>query len=671
MPSVGIITAKAAEITVGTGGTYAGLNSATGAFTNAQSGDTVKLVSDITATGGAGFAGKSLTLDLNGFTYTRNVASASEFAINVASGATLTIKDSSAAGTGKFLTTGSNGCTINISGGTLNVESGTFLAEGIGIRTIVGQVGSNSNANIKGGTLTSDSGGTSSCVSNFGAGTINISGGTLTGVIGNGATGTINITGGAITSSFGTVGNNAEGIVNISGGTITSTQNDPAVSNGSSGNINITGGTIENTGTGVAIRNHLNSSGKITIGQDSDKTTFITSKVAGSQGTVYIDSPASAATKLLLEITGGTIQNTATTGNQYSVYFTKVTLPNLPIVYLNSGGTVGKVYPAPVTYTVTYNGNGNTGGTVPTDSSSPYISGSSVTILGNTDNLERTGYTFSGWNTSSNGAGTNYAAGDTLTVYANTTLYAKWTQPQTTPTATIDYAAEQLTGLVANASYKINGTTFTADSSGKININSAWLGTTIDIVRAGNNSSTTDSTAQPIAIASRPSAPEASVVTIAAGNSGSSTKITLANTYEYYIGSSEPTSTTTWITGSATTADVAVISGQHVYVRLKATDIAPASIYVDAGEVVIGKDAAAYTITYNGNGSLDTMLEQAFRSGMAENLAQNTFARSGYSFVGWNTQANGKGTSYKGNQNVILTSSLTLYAQWSYNPQID
>ena len=41
------------------------------------------------------------------------------------------------------------------------------------------------------------------------------------------------------------------------------------------------------------------------------------------------------------------------------------------------------------TYTVTYFGNNNTGGTVPVDSNSPYNSGATVTVLGNTGNLVR------------------------------------------------------------------------------------------------------------------------------------------------------------------------------------------------------------------------------------------------------------------------------------------
>ena len=79
------------------------------------------------------------------------------------------------------------------------------------------------------------------------------------------------------------------------------------------------------------------------------------------------------------------------------------------------------------TYTVTYNGNTSTGGTAPVDSNT-YVNGASVTALGNTGTLTRTGYTFAGWNTAANGSGTAYAPAATFSMgNANVILYAQWT----------------------------------------------------------------------------------------------------------------------------------------------------------------------------------------------------------------------------------------------------
>lgn len=58
-------------------------------------------------------------------------------------------------------------------------------------------------------------------------------------------------------------------------------------------------------------------------------------------------------------------------------------------------------------------------------------SGSTVTVADN--GFTRDGYTFTGWNTSPNGTGTDYKPGDALTVTGDTTLYAQWKRvPETT-----------------------------------------------------------------------------------------------------------------------------------------------------------------------------------------------------------------------------------------------
>ena len=82
---------------------------------------------------------------------------------------------------------------------------------------------------------------------------------------------------------------------------------------------------------------------------------------------------------------------------------------------------------SPPTYTVTYAGNGSTGGVVPTDGTA-YVAGATVTVLGNTGSLVQTGSTFLGWNTAANGSGSTYAPAATFAMgSANVTLYAQWT----------------------------------------------------------------------------------------------------------------------------------------------------------------------------------------------------------------------------------------------------
>jgi uncharacterized repeat protein (TIGR02543 family) len=100
------------------------------------------------------------------------------------------------------------------------------------------------------------------------------------------------------------------------------------------------------------------------------------------------------------------------------------------VLVTTAGGTNAAntlyTYGAP-SYSVTYNGNTSTGGSVPTDGTT-YANGASVTVLGNTGSLAKTGYTFGGWNTLANGTGTAQAAASTFTMGgAAVTLYARWT----------------------------------------------------------------------------------------------------------------------------------------------------------------------------------------------------------------------------------------------------
>ena len=77
------------------------------------------------------------------------------------------------------------------------------------------------------------------------------------------------------------------------------------------------------------------------------------------------------------------------------------------------------------TYTVTYAPNGADEGSVPFDSSE-YEERDAVTVLTNSGGLARSGYSFDGWNTAANGAGTSYSVGAIFAMgSANVALYAQ------------------------------------------------------------------------------------------------------------------------------------------------------------------------------------------------------------------------------------------------------
>ncbi len=70
------------------------------------------------------------------------------------------------------------------------------------------------------------------------------------------------------------------------------------------------------------------------------------------------------------------------------------------------------------------------------------------------------------------------------------------------------------------------------------------------------------------------------------------------------------------------------------------------------------------TITFNANGGSGTMAKQTAAKGSNVTLNANKFKRTWYTFNGWNTQANGKGTTYNNTASITLTKNITLYAQW-------
>ncbi|SCI06807.1 Listeria-Bacteroides repeat domain (List_Bact_rpt) [uncultured Ruminococcus sp.] len=92
----------------------------------------------------------------------------------------------------------------------------------------------------------------------------------------------------------------------------------------------------------------------------------------------------------------------------------------------------------PVASTVTYYGNGNTGGNLPEVKS--YLTGDTVTVSGAGD-LVKEGFTFQGWNTAPDGTGTSYAENDVFTMGNEAiALYAQW---EKTPVLPIPEEPEQ------------------------------------------------------------------------------------------------------------------------------------------------------------------------------------------------------------------------------------
>ena len=86
-------------------------------------------------------------------------------------------------------------------------------------------------------------------------------------------------------------------------------------------------------------------------------------------------------------------------------------------------------------------------------------------------------------------------------------------------------------------------------------------------------------------------------------------------------------------------------------------------------EVTVVYTPDNYKVHFDANTGTGTMPDQEMEWDQKENLDKNTFKKEGYRFVGWNTKADGSGTSYKDQQSVVnfvdeQGNEITLYAQW-------
>ena len=82
------------------------------------------------------------------------------------------------------------------------------------------------------------------------------------------------------------------------------------------------------------------------------------------------------------------------------------------------------------------------------------------------------------------------------------------------------------------------------------------------------------------------------------------------------------------------------------------------------GRVTINYTREKHTIRYDANGGYGAPGNQTKTMGVDLWLSSTTPSRSQYVFKGWNTQANGSGTSYSPGQQFYPDADTTLYAQW-------
>ena len=131
-----------------------------------------------------------------------------------------------------------------------------------------------------------------------------------------------------------------------------------------------------------------------------------------------------------------------------------------------------------IAFSVTYDGNGNTGGSVPADSSY-YEETEEATVLGDTGSLVKDGALFKEWNTESDGSGTKYDAADLLTIgTSDVTLYAIYNSKSDPQPSAPEHSGGKSSGsnhsnksndteIIVNGKTETNGDTTTTKEDNK------------------------------------------------------------------------------------------------------------------------------------------------------------------------------------------------------------
>jgi uncharacterized repeat protein (TIGR02543 family) len=330
------------------------------------------------------------------------------------------------------------------------------------------------------------------------------------------------------------------------------------------------------------------------------------------------------------------------------------------------------------TYSITYNGNLNTSGTVPVDPNA-YIAGNIAVVMGNTGNLTREGYTFTGWNENADGSGTPHTPNSDLKLESqNVTLYAVWTKI-TVATFSVTYYGNANTG----GNVPIDNSPYIAGSQATILSNSGAL-TKLSFTFAGwgrTPSPALDSILMPRDIIIMNDNVKLYAVW---------TNKTLYRVVYNANGSnsgSEPKDDNLYLPGMNVTVKGNtgnLIKNGNTFVGWNTKRDGSGITYTENMKMVkngyddtlFAKWSAnpTYTITYMSNNATSGTVPvdaNTYEAGVTVMLKTNSgnLARNGYTFKGWNTKSDGTGIAFTAGASVTMPSfNSILYADWQLIP---
>ncbi|RKS85704.1 LPXTG-motif cell wall-anchored protein/uncharacterized repeat protein (TIGR02543 family), partial [Microbacterium sp. AG790] len=288
-------------------------------------------------------------------------------------------------------------------------------------------------------------------------------------------------------------------------------------------------------------------------------------------------------------------------------------------------------------HTVTFDANGGIG------SMSGQVEAFPAPLSANV--FTREGYEFTGWNTAADGTGTAYPDGEVYSFSSSVTLFAQWAQVVYTVAFDGNGGVGTMDDQVAAGPAELRGNSFTRDG-----YRFAGWNTAAD----GSGTSYADRAQFPFSSSGTLYAQwsaEHTVTFDANGGVGS-----MSGQVEAFPAP---------LSANVFTREGYEFTGWNTAADGTGTAYPDGEVYSFSSSVTLFAQWAqvVYTVAFDGNGGVGTMDDQV-AAGPAE-LRGNSFTRDGYRFAGWNTAADGSGTSYADRAQFPFSSSGTLYAQWS------
>ena len=386
----------------------------------------------------------------------------------------------------------------------------------------------------------------------------------------------------------------------------------------------------------------------------------------------------------------------------------------------------------PITYTISFNGNGNTSGTMANISAT--YDGNYVSLSKNI--FRKIEYSFNSWNTKSDGTGTKYTNEQSIkniTSSTSITLYAQWDfvgdinydnlfsfsrwatsengqmgSRQTTSELSINVQEGNLTikdnsgeaSPDAYTKYANNTSHYTipvkSNTKYKFSFNIKQNYSSNDIAQFfvfyytdTGNASTTHTGWRPILIdgtytGSFTTPTDCTKIGMRFGIYSAYAKITFSNIRIYELNQENKINSITnykhrdYIPNTSSLLNPNRVGYDfNNWINSSGSTVDLNGIKNDKTSITIYSQWTPYNyyIEFNGNGANNTgtMSTQTFTYDQSKNLTQNAFSRYGYEFINWNTKADGTGQSYENNLEILnLTAeknkTIVLYAQWKYVP---